>query len=187
MGCDIYIAIQKRVDDQWQDVPWTSADKLTFREDDLRASAINMPEQFDWRNYNLFAILANVRNATWGPPLTPIAEPRGLPADYYYSYTNDYKGWLGDHSFSYVTVRELLDYPWDNTYEYDAYVQPSEAAKLADGKTPDCWSAYSSTGVRAKWTTTIRKATHNWPDIILPVLLTIGPPEDVRLVFGFDS
>lgn len=69
------------------------------------------------RNYALFAALANVRN--YGD-ITPISEPRGLPEDFEtdgdevkLAYS-DGKVWMGDHSYTWLTLEELLDWDgWD--------------------------------------------------------------------------
>lgn len=63
--------------------------------------------RYGGRNYVLFAILAGVRN---GSGYTPICEPRGFPPGF---TVDDY-----DHTPSWLTVREILDYPhWDDPYD----------------------------------------------------------------------
>lgn len=74
----------------------------------------------DGRNYALFAALANVRN--YGD-ITPISEPRGLPEDFEtdgdevkLAYSGG-KVWMGDHSYTWLTFEELLDWDgWDQEY-----------------------------------------------------------------------
>lgn len=67
MGTDIHSVFQKRVNDQWLDIPSKFEDN---------------------RHYELFGWLANVRNGVgfagirMGEPMTPIAYPRGLPEDF---------------------------------------------------------------------------------------------------------
>lgn len=58
MGCDIHGVFQKRADGKWLDVEHN----------------FNMP-----RHYQLFGVLAGVRNPSAGDP---IDDPRGLPADF---------------------------------------------------------------------------------------------------------
>jgi hypothetical protein len=96
------------------------------------------------RNYDVFGILADVRNGTGfagidtGDGFVPIAEPRGLPEDLsdevskrlrlieeddpdeeiYEQLEATQEGYwsLGDHSFSYVLLSEVLeDYDWSRT------------------------------------------------------------------------
>ena len=191
VGCDIHINIEvKNHDGVWQDVPWTSEDKRKYWPKHNATGKLEMPNYFDARNYNLFAVLANVRNGTWGELLVPISEPRGLPKDSstFAEYDFDVDYTLGDHSFSYVTLKELQDYPWDTPYVYHAWVSEEEAKKVeVTGEAPKSWAAGMNHGRQVSWTTTIRHAVHAWPDDVLPVLETLGKPEDVRLVFGFDS
>ncbi len=181
MGCDIHLRIEKRVNNEWVNVPWTSEDTRKYSRH--HQDGLEMPSCFDARNYNLFAVLADVRNGTWGETLTPIAQPRDeWPGEDFPD------GWLGDHSFSHVSLKELQDYPWDSSYRYNAFVSHEQAKEMAEtGKPPISWAAGMNHGVEVSWVSTIRKAVHSWPDEVLPVLATIGSPEDVRLVFGFDS
>lgn len=94
MGADIHGVLQER----YGSGRWYTVEEI---EDD--------------RNYALFSALAGVRN--YGS-ITPIAGPRGLPEDFEVvegdSVKMDYKGytvWLGDHSFSWLTIEELT--AWD--------------------------------------------------------------------------
>lgn len=71
---------------------------------------------YEDRNYMLFEVLAGVRNG-YGfagvpthRPLTPISEPRGLPVD----ITPESMALLsGDHTPTWVSLRELEEYDWD--------------------------------------------------------------------------
>lgn len=106
MGCDIHSNWQlKNNNDDWETV-----------------------EELDcWRNYTLFAILANVRNNGF---VIPISEPRGLPKDLYcvFKEPEDYIGFGNycccnkisdsyqkersyvDHSYSWLLSSEIIDY-----------------------------------------------------------------------------
>jgi len=166
MGCDIHMKIEVNQNGGWRNA-WA-----------------DLPEGIDDRNYNLFAIFADVRNGTWGPELTPISEPRGLPKDCSLD-END----VGDHSFSWVGLDELLEYPWDTDYTYCAYVSDEDAKALAAGeiREPHSYAAYSTHGKQVSWTSNVRSAVRDWPTVFLPELLKLGEPDKVRLVFGFDS
>lgn len=73
------------------------------------------------QQYATFAVLADVRNNR--EPYVPIAPPRGLPNDFrvnkgamtdtaaadYMDHWERYRG-LGDHSFSYHTLKHIVDY-----------------------------------------------------------------------------
>ena len=112
MGCDITIVIECRKNGQWEVVPWYCSTWPKKPKD--VAGAIDMPECFEGRNYTIFGILAGVRDWT----VTPIAEPRGFPSDLsfpvnsrgtYHDRAGD-EQWFGEHSFSWVSLRELEDY-----------------------------------------------------------------------------
>jgi len=113
MGCDIHGVFQTQIDGKWVDVPHA-----------LRLD----------RNYGLFGDLAGVRY----PPknVLPVAEGRGLPEDfeidigcrhpttpecldvhdrwmwmrYYRDEGRPCAEWMGDHSFSWATGKEMLDW-----------------------------------------------------------------------------
>ena len=88
------------------------------------------------RHYQLFAVLAGVRNGTGfagvttGSPVKPISEPRGLPLDFqideqdchqievlehmdprrrqWHEKDDSLKVWMGDHSYSWLSGEEML-------------------------------------------------------------------------------
>jgi hypothetical protein len=158
MGCDIHMRVEFKRDDQW--IPAT------------------LPDGIDDRNYNLFAVLADVRHGTWSEPLPCIDEPRGLPD----GYEEDA---FGDHSFSHVTLRELLEYDWEGTVKCNGMVS---ADYVHDGVTPPQeYAAASNHGKRIYWEETVRSFTREWPTRYLPKLAELGAPDAVRIVFGFDS
>ena len=83
--------------------------------------------------------------------IRPISEPRGIPADINYDPSNTHDSNderlpdvpdLGDHSFSWLTLRELLDWDgWDQTFTLNGYVDRDEYERmLAAGETaPNSW------------------------------------------------
>ena len=84
MGCDIHLYVEKRVGDKWEAVPGPNPWHGMW--DDEPEERLN-----DWiwdgRHYDLFAIMANVRNGygfagcDTGDGFVPIAMPKGLPDD----------------------------------------------------------------------------------------------------------
>lgn len=206
MGTDIHPAVQHRVGGQWVHVPqdvWPLEKPWGDRAYPILKD----------RNYTLFAVLANVRNG-FGfagsyrhEPIQPIAEPRGLPEGFV--HPEPYEDDLGDHSFSWVTLAELLAYDWEQPLARGCVVPASEFVKLGPGERPRQWSGgvmgrdivtVSAEDYRAGrfdpdkvvyvqlfWTQPLREAVGPFVDTIIPWLQTLGAPDDVRLVFGFDS
>ena len=137
MGTDIHGVLQVRQYGKW----WTECD--------IHGD----------RNYTLFAVLADVRNRY---DLTPISEPRGWPEDFEckeWNHESNSMGdrWLGDHSFSWLSVRELLEWSgWDVSIQYE-----DKAIPLRE-----------SCGVFLAW---------------LNYASAIAGEDEARIVFGFDS
>lgn len=117
MGCDIHTVLQAfdDKDGKWKDVH---------------------TDAFDGRCYELFGILAGVRDCS----VEPIQVCRGLPkgfkmercqdnelldefdVDHVFDPFNDHvagtshgRFWMGEHSFGWVTLQELMNYPWETT------------------------------------------------------------------------
>lgn len=118
---------------------------------------------FDGRNYDLFAILADVRNGygfagvPTGEGFKPIAKPRGVPKDASSGYKHEVEQWDGDgHSHTYHTLKHLQDYDWDgqrtikrgvvSLAEYKQW--KDKCAKAGKMVNPDSWcSAISGPGL----------------------------------------
>ena len=129
MGCDIHLTVEKRVDGKWERVDnlpprpcsWCEGrGHYEGRPQDACYSCVADPDSgkptpgvqsgpYDDRNYTVFAVLANVRN---DGHVTPIDRARGLPADAARRGGEDGDWDYGDHSFSWLTLRELLAYDW---------------------------------------------------------------------------
>lgn len=132
MGCDIHIGIQVQAPDgTWQHVPWQRSLYKHEVESGAKpldpANGVIAPQGFDGRNYDLFGILANVRNGygfagtDTGDEWPSIAADRGLPDDAdaehipedpRYIDDGEYRD-LGDHSFTWVSLDELKAFDWD--------------------------------------------------------------------------
>ncbi len=139
MGCDIHLFVEKRVKGRW-----VAADKWTVDKDDdetPKRKCVEYNQRFyDGRNYNLFSILADVRNGCGfagiktGEGFEPIAPPRGLPADVCKEIADESERWGSDgHSHSHFTVAELMAYDW---------TQVSILQGVVDGITFEQWERY---------------------------------------------
>lgn len=85
MGCDIHVHIEVKMEGKWR-----------------HYSAPNVR-----RNYNLFALMAGVRNYE---NITPVSEPKGLPEDITYitrKHYEDYESFAHDESW--LGVEELIE------------------------------------------------------------------------------
>lgn len=114
MGCDIHFYVEKKVDGAWK-----LQGELV---NDDGCKYVSGPDFYDGRNYNLFAILADVRNGRGfagiktGEGFNPISDPRGVPDDASDEYKQLVDCWDADgHSHSHHTLRQLLDYDWTQT------------------------------------------------------------------------
>ena len=133
MGCDIHGVVQVRYD---KDGEYSDAGPIE-----------------DSRNYLVFAMLAGVRNSY---DIKPISSPRGVPQDFIGDAFN-----LGDHSFSWVTLTEVIEWPY--------WEQP--------GWLPGSTIRESCATFRV-WVDWLAMRHSTW---------LRDDPAAVRLVFGFDS
>jgi hypothetical protein len=191
MGTDIHGVIQSRYRDGQ---PW-------FTDKGIE----------DERNYRVFAALADVRNGYGfaGIPthkaITPISTPRGLPADFEYDEANE-DGWLGDHSFSWLTIKELVEWPgWDQTLKETGVISREAFADWVPGSTPSGWSGDIRGGgvivadatapsfpdgwthVRIGWERPLRDACELFLMWLAYINAKYSYVPQMRMVFGFDS
>lgn len=145
MGTDIAMFCEIRKNGKW-----TANKKKIFPS--YRDEKTESPWIF--RNYDLFAILANVRNGYGfagcytGEEFNPIDECKGLPED----VTNYTKERLFSYGYgeSYYTLTELEQYDWTQKHQSYGIVEYDEYAhSVAEGKIPDHWcGGISGEGVR---------------------------------------
>lgn len=103
----------------------------TYNNNKWNLSKIKIPRD---RNYNTFAILANMRNNLYTKKrkrdennneddwLIPISDPKGLAENISKGLQREYfKDHLGDHSYSYITLKEMLDYNLKQKVIYSYY------------------------------------------------------------------
>lgn len=127
MGCDIHLYVEKKIDGQWKiQGKLEDADDEGYRK-------FSGPSFYDGRSYNLFAILADVRNGRGfagvktGEGFNPISEPRGVPDDASEEYRYMVEQWDCDgHSHSHHTLRQLLEYNWTQTSKLEGWLSMVE-------------------------------------------------------------
>lgn len=129
----------------------------------------DLDEPFGERNYDVFGFLANVRNYAHSPV---ISEPRGLPEGAWGDDHSDF------HSHSWLSLAELLDYDYDRVFwnrRVHKEISPGfwDGAALAQEGEGEHLSLRAFLGKRF--------FAH------LERLKTLGEPENVRVVFWFDS
>ena len=154
------------------------------------------------RNYITFAALANVRNG-YGFAGVPthdaipfISEPRGLPDDLSAGLRDvlsldPYA--LGDHSFSWVTLREMQEYAKPDVH-CTGMCLPDDI--IGSGR-PKSWCGgvsgpSSEKYVRHDWVESFKDAATTFVEIQQELEWMIDDErgitaDDIRLVFGFDS
>ena len=103
MGCDIHIYVEKKVKNEWENGDVFVKNKYFGIDETEPEYKVN--EIHSTRNYNLFALLANVRN--YGG-IDPISRPRGLPGDVSVFVKNKSDSYGSDgHSHSYLNLFEI--------------------------------------------------------------------------------
>ena len=193
MGTDVHGVMQLRQNNKWKTV-----EVLDMR-----------------RNYVLFAVLANVRNGygfagvKTGEPLPHIDEARGIPEDlhdyinikyedsiyltdgYKERHWNEFESsfWLGYHDHSWLSLTELLAYDWDYMGDFQGLVSPEIDKKTPKGHQPEmyCGGTSDKSYVLRKWKKPIRDCISDSFFAILEAYAQEYNPNDVRMVFGFDS
>jgi hypothetical protein len=134
MGCDIHLYVEVKTPEGWR-----SADKWTTNTEDYDEphTDVDYDDRFYRdRNYDLFAILAGVRDergfagCDTGAGFNPIAPERGLPSDVSPNVQKASDQWDCDgHSHSWLTVAELLEYDWTQTTTLRGWVDAKSFAE----------------------------------------------------------
>lgn len=121
MGCDIHLNVEVATNKSDQCTSWSLVqNELCVLKYGYTRHYIDL----GWgegRNYNTFAMLADVRNYSSFENMDeksfePMSTPKGTPNDMSDDLHNLYHGWGSDaHSASYFTLKELVDFK-DNGY-----------------------------------------------------------------------
>lgn len=156
MGTDIHVYIEQKINknDNPLMTEWISIDEWIHAP---YFEGMRVREHF-WtdRNYLLFAILADERNEY---NIHPISLPKGLPDDISPEVKNQSDKENDDaHTRSWLTLKELLEYDWQQKIEDDNNeIFPLEALDI-----PFVYE-------------------------FIPRLSKIDEPENVRMIFWFDN
>lgn len=163
MGCDIHGLCEVKVNGKWRvntdnvfrNPYFLSDEALVERQKDRPDYERSdfQKEEFhshpdDGRNYDWFAILADVRNGRGfagiptGDGFAVIAEPRGVPEDCSKEWKGEVKQWGGDiHSTSYLTVEDFDAFDWGLTTMKSGIIPLDEYQTLnPTGASPESWS-----------------------------------------------
>lgn len=156
MGTDIHFYVQKRHPETRE---WVTIDGPEEIMSDFDREWEESHRHKDWyrrgwglgRNYDLFAILADVRNGVGFAGIdtgdgfkTMTSERRGLPVDFVVDeWIREHDDPEHCHSHNWVSLREVLAFPWkDLETRHRGFVDEATFKKwLEDGKKggPDSW------------------------------------------------
>lgn len=214
MGTDIHTVWQVKLGNVWRETPHNYSEDRHYR---LFAWLANV------RNGYGFA------GCYMHQPLIPLSDNRGLPSDfivanethyshfealssqrkkYFNEYPEDYGTrdragvWMGDHSYTYVTAREVLSAQdqaikftgivsiaeyrsWDGKSQPDNYCGEISGPNIDLAESPDLISNLT-THVRVFWEENILESFKYFTDEVKR-LSDIYGIDNVRIVMGFDS
>ena len=242
MGCDIHLHVECRtkVEDDYGEI-WTRVEDPLKECSACKGHGINHPDMvrdeyvgktcywcggrgkrhvpfYDNRNYDVFAILADVRNGRGfagvdtGDGFIPIDNPRGLPEDVSDEVMKESEHWgLDGHSHSWFTLRELLEYDWDQKTTHRGVVDSKEYTECKERGKPSSWCGgtwgnnvkyvtpdemddllknsadLNNVYTLVSWSETYEESATDLLEVVRNDLSSLGKPDDVRIVFWFDN
>lgn len=147
MGCDIHLFTEINKESEGKE-NWVNNDCWKHNpyynpEDPDGEIPMEHVSIYSGRNYDLFGILANVKNYSENGC---IDDPRGLPDNVSWVTKQEADRWSGDaHNHSWFTLKELKDYYQKNGRMKRSGMVSQESAKLLDeGKeTPNTWAGWT--------------------------------------------
>lgn len=119
MGCDIHAAIEYLNDGKWTALELPNKYFGKYGDEEKMTTRVDID-----RDYDLFAILGNVRNGTafagckTGDGFDPMSDNRGTPDD---ASEGAIKALSNEHSPTWVTLAEILAYDWRRTSRHQGY------------------------------------------------------------------
>lgn len=201
MGTDIYMCAEVKRNGAWHLIVNLEENIEYYPEDDPNAQHHEPLELCINRNYNLFGILADVRNPNGitlnGQKFDVIAPPRGLPEDLSPEILDSLKDWQDEmSSINWLLLSEILQFDWyGKVMHYEAMVD-ARVAHLFEESKPfpfDRWpediqmgySAYMRDGVTVRWADTYAASIGTDVLELFNGLKQYGEPSTIRLVFWF--
>ena len=181
LGCDIHLHCEYKDDSGWH-----NCDNHIWND---KTESYEFEDLYWGRNYDLFDILAGVRSNEF----SRIDDPRGLPKDMS-AKTKEYADeWKGDgHSYSYITMRELLQWRDKQTRKWKKLKKKHEVIKSSD---------WYGDYILDDDEYPVYKQEHHMLDYLIRILKTkmdnyiycfeeedyYNKGDDFRIVFWFDS
>ncbi|MCK9447315.1 hypothetical protein M0Q50_10730 [bacterium] len=162
MGCDIHTYVEVRENDIWEYFYVKIFSYTDYNRGYIKNSCC---DPFGWRSYTMFSFLGDVRNYNG---IQPIKDNIGLPKDISKDVKEiELQDSDDNHSHSYITLKELIEYDYDISYKSTNYTD-------GDLLTED----------------DIYVPRDNLNDLFfihIEELKQLGEPDDVRIVFWFDN
>lgn len=198
MGTDIFMYAEHRVNGRWH---------LVTRTDSTGGQNIEPVDLYSERNYDLFAILADVTNYPLGTEqpgrahYEPISPRRGVPDDVSSELAALWAVEGAQDRASWYSLRELIDFDW---YGKKVWKHARVSAKLAVAYR----QGYSISPYKWQWLQDIPDSDPSWMEGDVPItwvetyadtagvgfmqgvlsrLQDYGNLDDVRIVFSFSS
>lgn len=157
MGTDIHLGVERLHNGKWEPLEdvlpsheelMKAYDNCGSEDPEIRRAATELLNRMPWhRNYDLFAMLADVRNGVgFGgyercERVTPLFAGRGRPEDSCFPELEQM--WLGGyHSYTWCTYAEAMKAPWTRPVVTKGVI-PYEhwlRWRLSDNPHPDSWS-----------------------------------------------
>lgn len=174
MGCDIHSFVEVRKDGKWEvktgDVFPLTGWALKYSSEYTNDKATHTSHPFDWRSYGMFGFLANIRNYSHSPV---IQEPTyEVPMDASEEIKDKFIG-SDRHTHSYLTLRQLAEYEYDQKFWDRRVSKGGNGAALAEEGEGE--------------TVVLRDFLGKEFFDQIEVMKTLGDLDDVRVIFCFDN
>lgn len=210
MGCDIHIWAEVRnPDGVWELVrgseeriaqelqEWTEENETDQERQRSMQRALMRASDIDTegRNYWLYGILSRVRIVD--VPFSFVTERyevRGTPDDASPEYKAEVEHWDGDgHSHSWLTLRELLEWPHWHAVAGDLNDHEDPVYKAVFDRFRERLQAMTDDTGEGDWPRpptrpmTCAQVAGKFYSEMMPRLVALGEPDDVRIVFFYDN